>query len=218
MSIIVNDLVEAYIEGLYKSKNDFLNNLREQAENEGVPIITKDTEDFLSVLISIHKPKKILEIGTAIGYSAIFFASVIPEASILSIEMNNRMYERAINNIEASQMNNRISVYKGDAKEIIPGLDSAFDMVFIDAAKGHYKSFFDRSIKVLKPQGVIVSDNVLYKGMTASNEFLVKRKRTIASRMRIYLNYIYNHPEFETAVLSVGDGIAVSVRKGKDNI
>ncbi len=213
MSIIINDLVEAYIEGLYRSRNNFLKNLREGAEREGVPIITKDTENFLSVLLSIHRPERILEIGTAVGYSAIFSASVISKTKIISVEMDEHMYERALINIEASQMENRISVLKGDAREIISDLNESFDMVFIDAAKGHYKSFFEGSLKLLKPKGIIVSDNVLYKGMTASNEFLLKRKRTIVKRMRAYLEYLYHHTEFETAILSIGDGVAVSVRK-----
>lgn len=213
MSIIVNDLVESYINELYNSRNDFLRKLRDDAEEEGVPIITKDTEGFMSVLLTIHKPKKILEIGTAIGYSGIFFASLIPKTQVVSIEMDDNMYLRARENIKKSGMTDHITVLKGDARNIIADLDETFDMIFIDAAKGHYTSFFKESLRLLKPEGVIVSDNVLYRGMTASNAFLIKRKRTIVKRMREYLAYISNHPEFETAVLSIGDGIAVSARK-----
>ncbi len=213
MSIIVNDLVESYINELYNSRNDFLRKLRDDAEEEGVPIITKDTEGFMSVLLTIHKPKKILEIGTAIGYSGIFFASLIPKTQVVSIEMDDNMYLRARENIKKSGMTDHITDLKGDARNIIADLDETFDMIFIDAAKGHYTSFFKESLRLLKPEGVIVSDNVLYRGMTASNAFLIKRKRTIVKRMREYLAYISNHPEFETAVLSIGDGIAVSARK-----
>lgn len=214
MSIIINDLVENYIDGLYKCKNDFLKDMRAFAEEKNIPIITKDTEGFMSILLSIHRPRRLLEIGTAIGYSAISFAASSNALEIVSIELDDKMYELALKYIADAGLGQRIKIIKGDAREVISNINSEFDMIFIDAAKGQYKLFFDDSQKLLSPKGIIVSDNVLYKGMTASNEFLVKRKRTIVKRMREYLKYISNHPEYETAVLPIGDGIAVSVRKG----
>lgn len=214
MSIIINDLVENYIDGLYKCKNEFLKDMRAFAEQNNIPIITKDTEQFMSILLTIHRPRRLLEIGTAIGYSAMSFAATSDELEIVSIELGDKMYDLALKNIADAGLNPRIKVIKGDAREVLSNINPEFDMIFIDAAKGQYKLFFDDSQKILSPKGIIVSDNVLYKGMTASNEYLVKRKRTIVKRMREYLKYISNHPEYETAVLPIGDGIAVSVRKG----
>ncbi|NLK72920.1 MAG: O-methyltransferase [Clostridiales bacterium] len=214
MSIIINDLVENYIDGLYKCKNEFLKDMRAFAEQNNIPIITKDTEQFMSILLTIHRPRRLLEIGTAIGYSAMSFAATSDELEIVSIELGDKMYDLALKNIADAGLNPRIKVIKGDAREVLSNINPEFDMIFIDAAKGQYKLFFDDSQKLLSPKGIIVSDNVLYKGMTASNEYLVKRKRTIVKRMREYLKYISNHPEYETAVLPIGDGIAVSVRKG----
>lgn len=215
MSIIINDLVDDYILDLLndKDKDNFITDLRECAEIDKVPIITKDTESLMSVLLTMHRPKKMLEIGTAVGYSAISFTSVLPELEITTIEHSDKMYDMAMSNIEKAKLSSRIHVIKGDAREIIENLNETFDMIFIDAAKGHYKLFFDRCFYKLNPSGVIISDNVLYKGMTASNEFLIKRKRTIVKRMREYLKYISNLKDFETTVLPVGDGVAISVRK-----
>lgn len=213
MSIIINDLVEEYIDLFYESQSELLYNLRKQAEEENVPIITKDTEKLMHVLLAMNQPKRILEIGTAIGYSAISFASFLEHVEIVSLELRDIMYERALINIKQSGLSPKIQVIKGDAKEVLPSIEGPFDMVFIDAAKGHYKVFFDSVQSLLSNQAVIVSDNVLYKGMTASNKLLIKRKRTIAKRMREYLKYISNHTKYDTAILPVGDGISISVRK-----
>lgn len=215
MSIIINDLVDDYILDLIneKNKNDFITVLRNEAEKDNIPIITTDTERLMSVLLTMHQPKKMLEIGTAIGYSAISFASVLPNLKITTIEHSEKMYDMALNNIEKSNLLSRVNVIKGDAREIIENINETFDMIFIDAAKGHYKLFFDRCLYKLNDSGVIISDNVLYKGMTASNEYLIKRKRTIVKRMREYLKYTLNLDDFETTVLPVGDGVAISVRK-----
>lgn len=213
MSIIVNDLIDEYILNLYNDKNDFLKHLREIAERDNIPIVTRDTEQLMSVLLTMHKPKRMLEIGTAIGYSAISFASTVKDLEIISIELSDKMFEIASNNIKNAGLDSRIKVLKGDAKDILLDLDGSFDMIFIDAAKGHYQLFFERCMDKLSENGVIISDNVLYKGMTASNEFLIKRKRTIVKRMREFMKYISNHPLFDSAILPVGDGIAISVRK-----
>lgn len=215
MSIIINDLVDDYILDLFneKNKNNFIAELRNGAEKDNIPIITTDTERLMSVLLTMHQPKKMLEIGTAIGYSAISFVSTLPNLKITTIEHSEKMYEAAISNIEKANLSSQINVIKGDAREIIENVNDTFDMIFIDAAKGHYKLFFDRCLYKLNDLGVIISDNVLYKGMTASNEFLIKRKRTIVKRMREYLKYISNREDFETTILPVGDGVAISVRK-----
>lgn len=215
MSILINNLVDEYILDLFNNQNkdNFITELRDEAEKNNVPIITKDTERLMAVLLTMHQPKKMLEIGTAIGYSAICFTSTLSNLEITTIEHSDKMYDIALSNIEKLNRSSRINVIKGDAREIIDNLNDTYDMIFIDAAKGHYKLFFDRCLSKLSKSGVIISDNVLYKGMTASNEFLIKRKRTIAKRMREYLKYISIRSDFETTVLPVGDGVAISVRK-----
>lgn len=213
MSIIINDKIEEYIYSLCKPENEFLSELRKDAESRDIPILTIDTERLMTVLLKMHRPKRILEIGTAVGYSAIHFASILDSVEIVSLEVSEKMVEEALKNIKRAGLSERINVLFGDAGETLNSLESQFDMIFIDAAKGQYKLFFDLCQKFMSAGSVIVSDNVLYKGMTASNDFLIKRKRTIVKRMRDYLKYITECDKVDTVVLTVGDGVAVSIVK-----
>jgi predicted O-methyltransferase YrrM len=215
--------VTQYIDNLYRPLNPFLSSLRIEALSLHIPIILKDTETLLLSLIKIKKPKRILEIGTAVGYSALCFAMLDPEVKVVTIELQERMHTQAIANIEKADRSRQIEVILGDA---ILSLDSLcklreegqlepFDFVFIDGAKGHYQEIWERSIKLCGEDAIIVSDNVLYRSMTAADEYLdVRRNKTIVNRMRKFLNHITNLNGITTAVLPVGDGIAVSVIEG----
>jgi predicted O-methyltransferase YrrM len=212
MSNITNDIVEQYIQTLYLPATTYLYDMRQSAESRDIPIITRDTEMLLESILRIKHPSSILEIGTAIGYSAIFFCSVLDSLKITSIEINTRMQEEALKNIKDAGFEEQITVIKGDAADVLDSIDETFDMIFIDAAKGHYKTFFDLCLKHSKPGTIIVSDNILFKGITASEEFLdCRRNKTIMRRMRSYLKYITELPAVRTSVLPVGDGIAISV-------
>lgn len=217
---ITNDVVTEYLEGLYRPMNDELGRLREVAEKHNVPIILRDSETFILNIIRMKKPVRILEIGTAMGYSAICFAVASPAAEIVTLERSEKMTQYALTNIEKFGLSDRIRVMHGDALESLKELRSSiidaerdgFDFVFIDAAKSLYKKFWDGCIPLCRKEAVILSDNVLLKARTASDEFITERRqKTSVRHMREYLSYITGLDYADTAVLPVGDGIAVSV-------
>lgn len=219
---ITNDVVTEYLEGLYRPVNAELGRLREVADKHNVPIILKDSETFILNIIRMKKPARILEIGTAMGYSAICFAIASPDTEIISMERSDKMTQYALANIEKSGLTGRIRVVHGDALEGLKDMrnlitdpeQDGFDFVFIDAAKSLYKKFWDGCIPLCRKEAVILSDNVLLKARTASDEFITERRqKTSVRHMREYLSYITKLDYAETAVLPVGDGIAVSVLK-----
>ncbi len=217
---ITSDTVTEYLHGFYRPVNEFLKVLREEGEANAIPIILKETENFLNILLELRKPKKILEIGTAIGYSSIYFATMCPDAEIYTIEKGDEMYECALNNIAKAGMEDRIHVYHGDGEEQVNVIAdegiSDFDFVFIDAAKSHYKRFFDASLKVCEKDALIISDNILQRGMTAADILDVNRRnRTRTKYMKKYLEYINDDERFDTSFLSAGDGLALVIYRGE---
>lgn len=219
MSNIVNNLVEEYIRKTLEKSTGIIRDMEIYAEQNSVPIIHKEVAEFLKVLLKIHKPKRILEIGCAIGYSSIFFTTVLENnVEIITTERNPLMIEKARENISIAGLEDKIKLLEGDAEETIKLLEGKFDMIFIDAAKGQYKLFFDLVIDKLKNGGIIVSDNILYKGMIASDEYVVKRKKTIVKRMRDYLDYICKTEYLNTSIIPIGDGVAISYKKSDKNV
>ncbi|OPJ56971.1 protein-L-isoaspartate O-methyltransferase [Alkalithermobacter paradoxus] len=215
MSNIVNELVEKYIQDTLKSEIH-LSQMEEYAKENNVPIIQKEVAKFLKVLLKTHRPKRILEVGTAIGYSSILFASSLDnKCEIITIERNENMIKKAGENIELFGLNTNITILEGDAEEKLKEVTGEFDMIFLDAAKGQYKLFYDLVIDKLKVGGLLISDNILYKGMVASDEFLVKRKKTIVKRMRDYLEYICSCDYLDTSLIPIGDGVALSYKNGE---
>ena len=216
-SKIVDSYVETYIKSLLNPNHEHLLRLETYAEENHVPIIQSEIAQYLKVLFSIHKPQSVLEIGTAIGYSGSLFAMHMSQGTIDTIELSETMYsyaEKTFEHLKTFQPNVQVIQHLGDAAEVIQSLEREYDLIFIDAAKGHYKVFFDLCFPKLKAGGIIVSDNVLYKGMIATDEYAVKRKVTIIRRMRDYLDYIAHHPELETTIMPMGDGLAISYKKG----
>ncbi|HAS73164.1 MAG TPA: O-methyltransferase [Clostridiales bacterium UBA8960] len=214
---MVDPHVETYIRSLINETDLFLSELANYAREHHVPIVQPEIAQFLKVFLKTFKPKAVLEIGTAIGYSGSLIALEMEEGTIDTIELNESMYEKAKETFAAlgkAHPQVAITQHLGDASTVLGQLEKKFDLIFIDAAKGHYQAFFDLCYPMLSEGGVIVSDNVLYKGMIATNLYLVKRKITIVKRMRKYLAYITNHPELETTVLPMGDGLAISYKKG----
>ena len=214
MNYINEEYIEEYIRSIIHESTPLLKKLEEYAMVNHVPIIHPEVAQFLRVLLKIHKPLRILEVGTAIGYSAIVMASATGmQTYIDTIEKRADMVEIAKENIKKAGLNDRISIKFGEAEEVLPNLKGKYDFIFLDAAKGQYLDFFESCIKNLKPNGVIVSDNVLYKGMVANDELVIRRKKTIVKRMRKYLDYISDLDGFASCVLPLGDGVAITHRE-----
>lgn len=214
---IIFDYVTDYLNNTLGSSDEFLSELEKYADENHVPIVTKDTAWFLRSIMAMQKPKEILEIGTAIGYSAILFAKH-SDANIITLEKNSDMAKIAEENIEKAGLSDRITVLEGDAMESIKCIEGGnFDFVFLDANKSHYKDYLPEILERLDYGGVIVSDNILYKGMVANDELVTKRQKTIVKNLREYLNILTNHDELVTSIIPIGDGVALSVRKDKTN-
>ncbi|KGI42473.1 O-methyltransferase [Clostridium tetani] len=215
MSNITYDYMEEYIRGLIKDEDDFLKELEEFAKENSVPIIHKEVGRFLEVLINIKKPKRILELGTAIGYSAILMEKASQgKSSITTIERDRDMVALANENIKKSGYEEKIKIVEGDCLEVLSKIDEKFDLIFMDAGKGHYNHFFPECLRLLGGNGIIVGDNVLFRGMVASDHLVKRRKITIVKRMRKFLDMV-SQEEFLTSIIPMGDGLALITRRNK---
>ena len=211
---ITNDIVTEYINGFYQPASPELGTLRLEAEAEKVPIILKETESFLRVMLSIAAPKRILEIGCAVGYSAMFFTAVTG-AQVVTIEKDPEMATKAATNIKKLGFEDKIRIIEGDGEEGVNILfeegEEPFDLVFIDAAKSHYKRFLEASWKLCRQGTVVISDNVLFKARIASDIYDPTGKhKTNIKKMREYVDFITSDPRMETSIIACGDGVSVS--------
>ena len=213
MSNIVNPLVEEYIRNTIPSYEDPLHKMEVYARLNHVPIVQPEVAKLLEVITKMSQSKRILEVGTAIGYSAIIFCRAMESGSLLSIERRSDMIELAHSYIREAGYEKHIDILHGDAENLLPTITESFDLIFLDAAKGQYLDFLNACSKRLKSGGVLISDNVLYKGMVASDEYVVRRKKTIVKRMRTYLDYIMEHPDFTSCIIPIGDGVAISYKR-----
>ena len=215
--MIVQERMAVYINSLDTGNGPFLDALQRQALQDEVPIIRQDMQSFLKVLLAVHQPKKILEVGTAVGFSALLMADhTSEECQITTIEKYEKRIPAAKENFKKAGRENRITLLEGDALEIMKGMpdDAGFDFVFMDAAKGQYPAYLEQVMRFLVPGGILITDNVLQDGDIIESRFAVERRdRTIHSRMREYLYTLKHHPELETSILPLGDGVALSVRK-----
>lgn len=212
--MIVDERMVTYINSLDIGSGQFLDQLELQAKKDRVPIIRREMQSFLKVLLQIKKPTKILEVGTAVGFSALLMAKYTPEDTrIVTIEKYEKRIPVAKANFQAAGMDHRITLLEGDALEILREMEDSFDFIFMDAAKGQYIHFYPEVMRLLAPEGILVSDNVLQEGDLIESHFAVERRnRTIYKRMREYL-YVLKHDErLETSILPVGDGAAVSYK------
>ena len=212
---ITNEIITSFIEGLYYNENEQLEDLREFAEANHVPVILKDTEGLLAAILKLKKPANVLEIGTAIGYSACFFADCCG-CHVTTIESDEDSYDSAVSNIRALGFADQITALHGDAIEVLqklqPDHQDYFDIVFVDAAKSYYKDFWDLSLPMCKDESLIICDNVLMKGMTASDSFDPRgRYKTSIRHMREFIAYINSLDYADTIVLPVGDGVSISL-------
>ena len=195
------------------NKNE-LKKIKEKALEQHIPIIMDETLEVIEKYLEKEKPSRILEIGTAIGYSAICFTEFLKEdGRIDTIERDSERVEEAKKNIVKAEVENKINIFEGDAVEILPTLNEKYDMVFIDAAKGKYPFFLKESLRMIKKEGIIFADNILYKGYVMS-DYNKHKQRTAVRNLREYIKEVSENPNLETKILEVGDGLAISRIKG----
>ncbi len=189
-----------------------LQKIKEYALERHIPIIMDDTLEVIDEILTKKKPEKILEIGTAVGYSAMCFSEYLVQGGrIDTIERDEQRVLEAKENIKKVGVEEKIKIYEGDAVEILPTLNEQYDVVFIDAAKGKYPFFLEQALRMLKPDGVILADNILYKGYVMS-DYNKHKQRTAVTHLRQYIKEITENPDLETTILEVGDGLAISKR------
>ncbi|OZU89874.1 SAM-dependent methyltransferase [Virgibacillus indicus] len=204
-----------YLQQTLPEKKAWVMELENQAKRDNVPIMDPVSMNFTMQLIRLKKPKKILEIGTAIGYSALRMLEAYPDASITTIEKDEGRYHQAIDNINKQNKEENITVILGDALEKISDLaknEEVFDFIFIDAAKGQYKRFFELASPLLDHNGLILSDNVLFRGHVAVPDNAHPRHKKMVEKIRQYNELLVQHPDFTTSIVPIGDGIAISLK------
>lgn len=214
MDSINREYIDRYINSLITEEDENLDKFRIQCEQRSLPIIHKEVAQYIKLVINQVKAKSIIEVGTNVGFSSIFMSSVMGnDGRVVTIERSDKFYEEALQNIKKFNLENIIEAHFGDAAEILDNIEGNFDIAFIDAAKSYYKLFFDKCAKKMKTGGIILSDNVLYQGMIATDELVVRRKKTLVRNLRNYLEYISHDDRFITSVLPLGDGLAVTLIK-----
>ena len=187
-----------------------LEKIKQKAIEEHIPIIMDDTLEVVDKILKEIKPTRILEIGTAVGYSAMCFSEYLqPNGKIDTIERDVERIEEAKLNIEKVGVKDKINIYEGDAVEILPTLNEKYDVVFIDAAKGKYPFFLKEALRMIKSNGVILADNILYKGYVMS-DYNKHKQRTAVRNLREFLAELESNTELETEILEVGDGLAIA--------
>lgn len=213
--MIVEERLVDYLHSLETENSEILEQIEQEALNDGVPIIRKEMQSFLKVLLRIKKPLRILEVGAAVGFSAILMSEYAPEdCRITTIENYDKRIPIARNNFKRAEKEERITLIEGDAMEVLQKLEGPYDFVFMDAAKGQYIAYLPEVLRILSPEGILVSDNVLQNGEIIESRFVVERRdRTIHSRMREYLYTLKHHEALETSVIPLGDGVALSIKK-----
>ncbi|WP_112181431.1 MULTISPECIES: O-methyltransferase [Paraliobacillus] len=206
---------EEYLSSLIESQDNWVKELEIYANANHVPIMEPTGIAFLKQIIRMKKPKKILEIGTAIGYSALQMASAYPSTTIVTIERDLLRYQEAISNISNYGDTDTIDLVFGDALDISNEVEvkGKFDLLFIDAAKGQYQRFFELYSPFLNEDGIIISDNVLFKGMVATDSSQNKGQQRIATKIRAYNEWLVNMSAYHTTIVPIGDGIAITTKK-----
>lgn len=213
--LIVDERMVTYIHSLESPEKPLIEEIEQEALDTFVPIIRKETQSFLKVLLMMKKPLRVLEVGTAIGFSAILMSEYIPEQGhITTIEKYEKRIPIARENFRRAGKEDQITLIEGDALEVMKSLNGPYDFIFMDAAKGQYIHYMPEAIRLLEPGGVLVSDNVLQDGDIIESRYAVERRnRTIHSRMREYLYELKHKEELQTSILPLGDGVALSVKK-----
>ena len=213
--MITDERFVAYINSLDAGNPAYLDELEAYAIQTQVPIIRKEMQSFMRTMLLMNKPKRILEVGTAIGFSALLMSEFMPQdGHITTIENYEKRIPIARANFQKYGKEDRITLLEGDAAEVLKTLEGPYDFIFMDAAKGQYIHYLPQIMRILTPGGVLISDKVMQDGDIIESKYAVTRRdRTIHRRMREYLYTLTHHEELKTSILTLGDGVAVSVRK-----
>ncbi|MGA9228298.1 MAG: O-methyltransferase [Mesobacillus sp.] len=213
---MLNEKLQDYIDSLIQPRQGILAEMEEYAEINGVPIMEPAGIETMLQLLRLQQPDAILEVGTAIGYSALRMAFALPATKIVTLERDEERFNLAVDYIKRSGLQRQIVQIKGDALELEPEVSeyAPFDAIFIDAAKGQYRRFFEIYSRVLKPGGLIITDNVLFKGHVYDNHVIEsKRIRSLVKKIDEFNRWLSSHPEYDTIILPIGDGVAVSKKR-----
>ncbi|WP_291683249.1 O-methyltransferase [Blautia sp.] len=216
--MIVDERMVTYMNSLDKGNTPFLNHLEQEALKNRVPIIRREMQSFLKVLLQIKAPKRILEVGTAVGFSTLLMSTYNPaDCEIVTIENYEKRIPIAKENFRKAGKEEQITLLEGDAQEVLKTLTGSFDFIFMDAAKGQYINFLPEVLRLLEDGGILLSDNVLQDGDIVESHFAVERRnRTIYKRMREYLYVLKHHELLETSILPLGDGVTLSIKKQQE--
>lgn len=213
--MIIDERMVTYIRSLEVPESAVIEAIEQEALRDRVPIIRKEMQSFLKVLLMIKRPMRILEVGAAVGFSSILMSEYMPEGGhITTIENYDKRIPIARANFKRAGKEEQIDLIEGDALEVMHGLEGPYDLIFVDAAKGQYIHYLPEVMRLLGTDGVLVSDNVLQEGDIIESRFAVERRnRTIHSRMREYLYELKHHDQLQTSIIPLGDGVALSVKR-----
>ena len=214
---MLNEKLHFYIEGLIPGRNPLLTEMEDYAKEHHIPIMELAGIETMLQLLRIQQSRKILEVGTAIGYSALRMVDALPNVKVVTIERDLERLQVAEEYIKRSNNCEQILIIKGDALEVEEQVSehAPFDAIFIDAAKGQYKKFFEIYSKFLSADGMIITDNVLFKGLVCEPEIESKRTRNLVKKINVFNQWLMDHPDYVTVILPVGDGVAISKRRGE---
>lgn len=215
--MIVDERIITFINSLDTKNSEILEDIEREALADNVPIIRREMQSFLKVLLMVKKPMRVLEVGTAVGFSALLMSEYAPEGcEIITIEKYEKRIPIARENFRRAGKEQQITLLEGDASEVLKDLDQSFDFIFMDAAKGQYIHFMPEVLRLLADGGTLVSDNVMQDGDIIESRFAVERRnRTIHARMREYLYELKHKEGVVTSILPLGDGVAVSTKRGQ---
>lgn len=210
--MITNPAIDDYVSSLVPERSLLLKRLEQEAAEENIPIVQLPSAQVMRMLLLLHRPKAILEVGTAIGYSTIWLAEAAPEARIVTMDIDEDRLVRARENIKEAGCADRVDILSRDATLGLPE-SYQFDCLFIDAAKGQYRVFLDLYLPLLREGGLVISDNVLFRGLVATPEEAGKRQRPMVDKLLSYNSHLMERPDLETTFIPVGDGLAISMKK-----
>ena len=215
-NINYNHIVE-YLNNTLPDTDGLLRQIELYAHENNVPIIQKEVRCFLGMLLKYKAPKNIIELCTAIGYSSLFFSDYIKkDGHIVTFEREKEYFDIATSNIAKAGKEDTIKIIFGDAYENVKSLSGKYDMIFMDANKSMYRYYFDTLFPLLEEGGIIVCDNILYKGMISNDDLAPRKQNTIITNIRDFLSYISHHDKLETSIIPIGDGVSVSVKRSTD--
>ena len=218
--MIVDERIITFINSMDTENSEILETIEQEALAADVPIIRREMQSFLEVLLLMKKPMRVLEVGTAVGFSALLMSDYLPEGGhITTIENYEKRIPIARENFRRAGKEDKITLIEGDATEVLAEMEGTFDFIFMDAAKGQYIHYLPNVLRLLSDGGCLVSDNVMQDGDIIESRFAVERRnRTIHARMREYLYELKHHPELETVILPVGDGVTLSTKKEESTV